>query len=65
MSDKSTDTIPNEISTEREDLRAVVSELNENVAYLSKMVMQLQRSLNVRRKQAGQTSDITERTTLH
>lgn len=35
-----------ENSTETEDLRLAMGELNQSIAYLSKMVLQLQRSIN-------------------
>lgn len=38
--------VTNISSTEADELRVVVSELNESIAYLSKMVLQLQRSIN-------------------
>ncbi len=42
MSDKEATENP----TEAEDLRLTISELNQSIAYLSKMVLQLQRSIN-------------------
>ncbi len=36
--------------TDAEYLRTAVSELNESIAYLSQMVLQLQRSINEQKK---------------
>lgn len=64
MSNKTTDTTSNETQGESDDLRTAVGELNQNVAYLSKMVLQLQRSLSAKKK-AGQTPDANSQPTLH
>lgn len=41
-------------TTEADELRVVVSELNESIAYLSKMVLQLQKSISGSRNQRDQ-----------
>lgn len=64
MSNKTTDTPPTEAQGESDDLRTAVGELNQNVAYLSKMVLQLQRSLSAKKK-TGQAPDANPQQTLH
>lgn len=46
MSNKSSETTAPENHKDGEELRTAVDELNQNIAYLSRMVMQLQRSIN-------------------
>lgn len=54
MDQKTTDASPEQIVKENEDLHVVINELSQNVAYLSRMVMQLQRSINGKRTQTDQ-----------
>lgn len=64
MDQKTTDT-NNQPHSEDEDLRTVVGELNLNVAYLSRMVMQLQRSLNAKNGHTDNTVEKAPQSTLH
>ncbi len=54
-------------TSEADELRVVVSELNESIACLSKMVLQLQKSINETKNQRAQNkSDQPEKPkTLH
>lgn len=65
MDDKVTNTATEETPSENEDLRAAVGELNLNIAYLSKMVMQLQRSINGRKEGADKGSNSNSQPTIH
>lgn len=61
---------PSEPMTEAEYLRSAVTELNQSIAYLSKMVLQLQRSINTnkaqpRAQQANQSSKKEPPVTIH
>ncbi len=49
--------------SEADDLRLIVKELNQSVTYLSKMVLQLQRSLGNKQGKAPATTEKPE--TLH
>jgi hypothetical protein len=62
MSEKVSATLSTEVYNEGEELKVVVTD--QNVAYLSKMVMQLQRSLNAK-KQAEATPSAKPQPTLH
>lgn len=48
---------------EADELRVAVRELNQSIAYLSKMVLQLQRSMN--NKHVGETTQTDKPETLH
>ncbi len=48
---------------EADELRVAVRELNQSIAYLSKMVVQLQRSMN--HKQVGEDALTEKPETLH
>jgi uncharacterized small protein (DUF1192 family) len=65
MNEKTADTAAAEVYNEGDELRVVVTELNQNVAYLSKMVMQLQRSLNSKKQTEQTPSASSNQPTLH
>lgn len=67
MDDKVTNTAATETPSDKEDLREAVSELNQNIAYLSRMLMQLQRSLKGKKNQADsdKSSSTTSQPTIH
>ena len=46
MSGKMQDSVALTDPSETDDLRLAVRELNQSIAYLSKMILQLQRSMN-------------------
>lgn len=48
MGGKTHDSFPLADRAEADDLRVAVRELNQSIAYLSKMILQLQRSMNTK-----------------
>jgi hypothetical protein len=46
MGGKTHDSFPQVDRTDADDLRLAMRELNQSIAYLSKMILQLQRSMN-------------------
>lgn len=63
MGGKTHDSFPLVDRTETDDLRLAVRELNQSIAYLSKMILQLQRSMNNKMDNPSSGQDKPE--TLH
>lgn len=65
MDQKPTGSAPEQTISENDDLRIVVDELNQNVAFLSRMVMQLQNSLITQKSQVDKTATKASQGTIH
>lgn len=63
MGSKNTSSVSLIDHNEADELRVAVRELNQSIAYLSKMVLQLQRSMNNR--DGGDTTRQEKPETLH
>ncbi|MCR6652623.1 MAG: hypothetical protein NVV73_14530 [Cellvibrionaceae bacterium] len=63
MGGKTHDSFPLVDRAETDDLRVAVRELNQSIAYLSKMILQLQRSMNTKADTAATHQEKPE--TIH